>query len=316
MWLPRFALITVALPALLLAGCTAAPSPPAFGIDLGEISTVEKEVEQEVILQDNCGGTAQVANEIVRERVVSRELTTASKFEVSANGEIKILGTGVGLGAAVAAEVGVAYGTSESMARSVTVAAAPGVKMQHQIAHREIWKVGVATVTVGDGQTVEVPFEFRKDFSLELVGSKRLLCPQDQIATPTAIPQLLPTDTPAPPTATTTSTPTPEPPTATATAAPTATPSATPTAIPAPPKSIAIDIFTMEPPTVTATATLTPEPPAATPTVSTSTPLARTDTAEAVPTALPTKAKPLPEIKISNAGATRLIHFGLPPTKE
>ena len=92
-------------------------------------------------------------------------------FEVNVNGQVGFAGTDVELGTTVATNLGYSYGVSESIAKSITVSAAAGKDMEHIINIEEIWATGVSTVKVGSKEE-SIPFSFRKDFRLTLVGSQ------------------------------------------------------------------------------------------------------------------------------------------------
>ena len=173
---PRLALTAVTLLTWILTGCTALPSYPIPQIDLGELTSEEMEVDREIVKQDNCKGTAELSYEVSGSRQVSFELSTGGQFEVNADGQIGLFGTDVGLGAAVAANVGVTYGTTQVIAKTIKVGAAPGTYVLHVISHRILWKTGTATVGV-NGLTEEVQFRFPKDFSLVSISVDQLPCP-------------------------------------------------------------------------------------------------------------------------------------------
>jgi hypothetical protein len=119
------------------------------------------EVGTEVIQQNNCGGTEAVNNQVERSYTVEHTMEVGGGFEVSANGQVSIAGTGVELGTSVASSLGYGYGVSETLAKSITVAAAAGKDMQHTISTKEIWTLGNAQITVGN-QQYNIPFKFAK----------------------------------------------------------------------------------------------------------------------------------------------------------
>ncbi len=129
-----------------------------------------REVVTEVIPQINCGGTDAVTNQVEKSYTVEHTMEVGGGFEVSANGQVGIAGTGVELGTSVASNLGYGYGVSETLAKSITVAAAAGKDMQHTISMKEIWALGNAQITVGN-QQYNIPFRFRKDFQLTLESS-------------------------------------------------------------------------------------------------------------------------------------------------
>ncbi len=172
--------------AFVLIGCSEdSPPPQNVTITLGEIVSEPKQVELERYTQNNCGGSSETDYEVGRSRVIVRELEVGAGFEVNTKGEVSVLGTGVALGAAVSGQVGSTYGTQDSLERAVTVRAAPGTKMEHEISHQEIWKVGTATVVV-NGQRMDIPFSYRHEFTLVLLDSRQLPC--DSTATPIPTP--------------------------------------------------------------------------------------------------------------------------------
>jgi hypothetical protein len=125
---------------------------------------------EETIRQPNCGGKAEVENEVGRSRSVKYEIEVRHGLTVNANGEVGLAGTGVGLGAAVANELGLTYGVEEIINRNLTVKASPGTNMIHQIKLEEVWQTGTAKI-IFDGKEVSEPFTFRYDFSVQLIDS-------------------------------------------------------------------------------------------------------------------------------------------------
>lgn len=169
---------------VVLSGCgqsPAATNPPVavtlitptlvLNITGNEIS----EVTVETASQPNCGGSAEVENLIEKSRSIQRIIEVQGGLSVNANGQIGFAGTDVELGATVASQLGYTYGTVENVLRSLTVKAKPGTNMQHSIKQMEVWKVGTARIVVGSQETT-IPFRFRYDFTIELVGSKDLGC--------------------------------------------------------------------------------------------------------------------------------------------
>ena len=151
------------------------------------------EVTVETVSQPNCGGTAEVESNIEKSRSIQHVIETQNGIAVNANGQVGFAGTDVELGATIASQLGYSYGTVDNIARSLTVKAKPGTNMQHSIKQNEIWQVGTAKVIVGSQETT-IPFRFRYDFNIELVGSEDLGCNNLQ---PTSSPNTS-VDTPAP----------------------------------------------------------------------------------------------------------------------
>lgn len=184
-----------------------APSNDPLEIDLEETETQIKEIKVELIPQNNCGGMAEIENGIEHSQAVQHTMDVGLGYGLSADGSVKIFGTGVSLGAEVAASLGYAYGTEEIVNRSITVKAAPGTNMEHKISFQEVYENGVATVSL-ENEIEIVPFSFRTDFKLEAVESVDRGCPASPAPvtptpTPTPQPTLVPSVTP-------TATPTPE----------------------------------------------------------------------------------------------------------
>ncbi|MGB0386022.1 MAG: hypothetical protein ACPGWR_14545 [Ardenticatenaceae bacterium] len=139
-------------------------------------------VQVETIPQNNCGGTAEVENQVEKSRSIARTIEVGSEFELSAEGDVKVLGTGVGLGAAVATQLGYSYGSTEDISRAITVKAGPGTHMEHHISLEEVWEVGTAKVVVNNKEQT-IPFSFRSDFSVKLDDSRDLDdCPNSDVA--------------------------------------------------------------------------------------------------------------------------------------
>jgi hypothetical protein len=217
----KLLVVSLFLSALLLAGCASEPpEAPQVTISLGQIVSEPVQVDREVYMQNNCGGSETTDYEVSRSRIIAHELQLATGFEVNAKGEVSVLGTGVALGAAVSGQIGTTYGTSESMERAVTVRAAPGTRMEHEISYQEVWKTGAATVIV-NGKSTSIPFKYRADFTLVLLDSRKVACdgatvvpvytpsPTNTVAPTAALPTA--TNTNVPPTPTSTVTQDPEP---------------------------------------------------------------------------------------------------------
>jgi hypothetical protein len=211
----KFMFISTVLLVTLIGGCVA-PTPTQVAeqsespwVDVrvipGEESLV-RVVQTEKIVQPNCGGTLEVENVVERSRTIIHTVELGGGVEVNAQGEVGLLGTGVQVGAAIAAQYGQAYSTEDKLARAVSVRAKEGTSMEHTIQQVEIWQVGTVEITIGDQQFI-YPYHFRNDFSVELVKSQNIGCPPIEgvsstpMATPTNIltsAPALPTDTPRP----------------------------------------------------------------------------------------------------------------------
>ena len=85
--------------------------------------------------------------------------------QVNANGQVGFADSDIKIGATVSSQFGQSYGMSETLSRSLIVKARPGTNMQHTVKQQEIWKIGKATIAVGDQQTV-IPFRYRYDFTI------------------------------------------------------------------------------------------------------------------------------------------------------
>ncbi len=166
-----------------------------------------RKIDIEVIEQNNCGGNAEVENQIQKSRSIAHTIEVGSGFQVNANGQVGFAGTDIELGATIANELGYSYGIAETIARSITVKAKAKTYVEHHIKLQEAWKIGTAKVVVGDKEA-RIPFYFRTDFALDLVESKELKDECDNgiaavstpesttgVATPIPLP---PTNTPIP----------------------------------------------------------------------------------------------------------------------
>ena len=189
-----------------------AEKPEAPRVDIRVIPTGEplvRVVQTEKIVQPNCGGTLEVENVVERSRTIIHTVELGGGVEVNAQGEVSLLGTGVQVGAAIAAQYGQSYGTEDTLTRAITVKAKEGTYMEHTIQQVEIWQRGTVEITIGD-QQFTYPYYFRNDFSVELVKSQNIGCPPSEVAplTPTATPITPPTRYVHTPTATPTTPPT------------------------------------------------------------------------------------------------------------
>lgn len=221
-----------------LTGCGSQSKPPAaseptavsvlHAIKIDRIDDIRVEpitVREETMTQPNCGGTEGVENEVRRSRTIVRTIELGTGLEISSEVGINLAAVEASVGAAVSSRLGYTYGTSEELSRSITVKAAPNTSMKHHIRQQEMWDVGEVSVSIGN-QQFSVPFRFRSDFSVELVGSENVGCPTtpEPSNTPTATETS--TSTPSPtstltPTSRATNTPTPTRATATPTITPT-----------------------------------------------------------------------------------------------
>lgn len=172
--------------AFLVTSCGGTPTPPPNGptpndpnpnvnIDIQITTSESKEISSETISQPNCTGAAEVENEVEKSRTIQYVMEVQNGVSVSATGQVGFAGTGVELGATVAAQFGQSYGSSDTITRSIIVKAPPGTNMQHVIRQMEVWQIGEAKITVGGQQTI-IPFKFRSDFAIELAGSNQLPC--------------------------------------------------------------------------------------------------------------------------------------------
>lgn len=150
-------------------------------------------ISEERILQQNCGGTAEVENQIERSRSIAHTIEVGGEFTVRADGRVGIPGdvASIGLGAEIAGRLGYSYGTIEEISRSITVKAREGTNMEHHIRLMEIWETGTARVMLDDRE-IDIPFSFRRDFAIELLDSIDIGCPTTPVPSSTLPP---PTDT-------------------------------------------------------------------------------------------------------------------------
>lgn len=170
---------------LILAGVTAAcgvtPGEPVVmqgpEVFVFPMATEEVLISSEDILQNNCDGSAEASDTIERSHTVLRTLELGTGITVDAGGRAGIPGIGeVGIGAAVASHYQVSYGTEETVTRSVTVAAKEGTSIQHTVRQFEVWETGEILVSAG-GANQQIPYRFRKDFSMERLPPANLGCP-------------------------------------------------------------------------------------------------------------------------------------------
>lgn len=175
---------------LLVTSCGNPPSSNQNGsnqninIEIQITGSEPKVFEVETISQPNCTGTAEVENTVQKSRTIAYTMESTNGVSVNANGQVGFAGTDVELGATVANQFGLSYGTSESLTRSITVKAGIGTNMQHNIQQVEIWKIGQAKISVGGQETI-IPFKFRSDFSIELANSQNLGNCDALVTTPT-----------------------------------------------------------------------------------------------------------------------------------
>ena len=190
--------VVLPLTAMILSGCPnpiSQPTPvqiattgqPAINV----IGSTHREVgseTEEVIEQNNCGGSNDVSQTIKRSRAIERTLDLGTQLTVDANGQVGLLGTNVGLGTSIANSLGYSYGSLETIERTTTLQAMPGKHISHTISLQEIWDVWEVQVVVAS-QSITLRFRFRSDFAVNLIGSEDMGCPTNTpqaIITPTS----------------------------------------------------------------------------------------------------------------------------------
>lgn len=219
MFASRRTLVVVALFVLVLSVACGGSIQPEPGVTpvvestavsaAPQIFVVPRETEKrlvntEVIPQPNCDGTIETSDTVERSHSLLRTLELGSGITVSAEGRAGVPGIGeVAVGAAVASYYQVSYGTADTITRSVTVGAKEGTNVQYTLQHYEIWEKGELLIVAGP-VSQQIPYSFRKDFSIEKLPPANIGCPgQDappQIPTePTQTLTPPGTNTPAPP---------------------------------------------------------------------------------------------------------------------
>lgn len=169
--------------AFIVTSCGGTPPPsnpkitnPNVPLDVQITGSESHEITTEIVSQDNCTGAAEVESMVEKSRTIQYVVEVQNGLSVNANGQVGLAGTDIELGATVASQLGLSYGESETITRSITVKTPAGMNMQHVIRHAEVWKTGNATVSVGGQQTV-IPFKFRSNFAIEPAGSSQIICP-------------------------------------------------------------------------------------------------------------------------------------------
>lgn len=125
---------------LALASCKPGKED-VIGFDNMKINitgTETRGIVEETITQCNCGGNAEVANEVQKSRLIEHVIEAQNGLAINTNGRIEVAGSSIDLGATVARQLGRTYGTAETLSRSVTVKALPGTNMTHRIKQQEV----------------------------------------------------------------------------------------------------------------------------------------------------------------------------------
>lgn len=174
----------------IFAGCS--PTAPPVGNEELPPNTQNYQVEiinltepvyetirTENIDQPNCNGTGDVDNIVERTMGINHSIEVGLGLAVDIDGKLELFGTGVDLGAAISSELGYQYGVTESISRSITVRAAPKTHVLHTVKLSEVWESGTARVT-SNGQSIDIPFRFRANFSIDLVDSMPVDCTTGQ----------------------------------------------------------------------------------------------------------------------------------------
>lgn len=145
---------------LLLTGCgrdyqlTPGTTPiptvqPTISID-PESQTSKKLVTTDSSEIQNSGGPGTLTAGIERSLTVRHEIELGGEVQVSAGGEAKILGTGVNIGALVAAKYGTTYGSEETIKRSLTFEVPKGTRLRYDLNYYEVWRTGTLRIQLGD----------------------------------------------------------------------------------------------------------------------------------------------------------------------
>jgi len=202
----RTSLVALILVLFLTAACSPssppdAPAPSTLEVFVFPGQTEKHLISVEEIPLNNCDGRAELSASIERSYRVARTLELSPGMTVDDSGQAGIPGVGqVGIGAAVANNSQINYGSQDTVTRSVTVVAREGTNILHTIHQYEIWEAGEVLV-VADGVNHRFPYRFRKDFSIETLPPASLGCPQEEPPAPTealALPTVPPTTIPAP----------------------------------------------------------------------------------------------------------------------
>jgi len=250
------------------------PPPPSLLANIVELSDLKLdnvEIYRERQTVANCGGTDAAKYTISRSREVQRIVEVEGAVSISEEGEVTVGIPEIGavryqLGTQVAAVLGVKYGETDTLMRSIEIQVKPKTRVEYIVSLQDVYQVGTATIAVA-GIRYEQPFRFYDGFVMVLTETHELLC-SDNMQPPAEGGGA--TGTPS-----ATSTPT----TSTTTATPTETETATPPSSGESPKN-----------THTPTSTLTPagaSTPTATTRASTSTPTQGTDGASHLNTSTP-----------------------------
>lgn len=180
------ALICAAGVLLFAASCSPVSNPPAVAasITLRNVQLLPVQTGTDKQAVNNCGGTDDATYTIAKEREISHQLEVASELSLSADGSVKVLGTGIGLGAAVASKVGATYGKRDTVGRTIEITVQPKTMVEYEVSLQDVYEAGDAEITVGNQKTT-VPFRFFDDFVLVLLGTRELPCLDVITAVPT-----------------------------------------------------------------------------------------------------------------------------------
>jgi hypothetical protein len=174
----------------MLAGCSPTASPAGnvglpssiqnYQVEIINLTEpVYETIRTESIDQPNCNGTGDVDNVVERTMGINHSIELGLGLTVDIDGKLELFGTGVDLGAAISSELGYQYGITESISRSITVRAAPKSHVVHTVKLSEVWESGTARV-ISNGESIDIPFRFRANFSIDLLESVPVTCPTGQ----------------------------------------------------------------------------------------------------------------------------------------
>ncbi len=175
----------------MLAGCSPTASPARnagllsntqnYQVEIINLTEpVYETIRTENIDQPNCNGTGDVDNVVERTMGINHSIELGLGLTADIDGKLELFGTGVDLGAAISSELGYQYGITESISRSITVRAAPKSHVVHTVKLSEVWESGTARV-ISNGESIDIPFRFRANFSIDLLESYQLFAQLDKL---------------------------------------------------------------------------------------------------------------------------------------
>ncbi len=135
---------------------TATPTPapqPVVRLIPKEGAVDNREIFKEERVQNNCGATRDLANEVTKSQSMAYTMEVGGGITLNSEGKISgglpagVLNAEVSIGSAVQATYGVSYGKVDTLSDSLTLSTEQGANRKFVIQHLERWESGELVIT-------------------------------------------------------------------------------------------------------------------------------------------------------------------------